>query len=170
MVNQDTKTIVDKIKDYATCLFSSTMFGKPEHINFDHDIVYYIPPPNDCSINTWPYGGVKYKVAGEIRDLLNIDYPSSLIEDVYNNKQQYSFSLIAARFIDVQDDEDSVEQKFSDLENKVWKLIERLSDCDIIVMPGVQITRDVGTFNDKLVTVTFSLELDVYSFCIEPQC
>lgn len=170
MVNQNTKTLVDKIKSCAKCVFASTLFGKPEHINFDHDIVYYIAPPNACFENRWPSGGVKYSVAGEIRDLLNIDYPTSQILDVYNNKQQYSFSLMAGRVIDEQEDNDSIEQKFADLEEKMWKMLQCLSDCDIIVLPGVQVNRDKGTFNDKLVTVNFTFDLDVYSYCIDPEC
>lgn len=170
MVNQDTKTIVDKIRECAKCSFASTMFGKPEHINFDHDIIYYIPIPNDCDSSAWPAGGVKYHVPGEIRDLINIDYPTSVISDAYKNTQQYSFSIIAARVIDEKYDAASIEEKFADLEAKVWKMIECLSDCDIIVLPGTQITREKGTFNDKLVTVTFALDLDVYSYCIDPQC
>ena len=170
MANQDTNTLVKKIRDCAKCVFATTMFGKPEHINFDHDIEYYIAPPNRCTESRWPAGGVKYSVAGELRDLLNIDYPTSQIMDVYNNKQQYTFSLMAARVIDEQDDNDSIEKKFADLEAKMWNMLQCLSDCDIIVLPGVQVLRDKGTFNDKLVTVNFTFDLDVYSYCIDPQC
>lgn len=170
MTNQDTKSLVEKIKSCANCVFAESIFGKPEHINFDHDITYYIPPPNSCFPNPWPAGGVKYNVNGEIRDLLNIDYPTSQISDVYQNKQQYSFSLIAARVIDDLDDSDSIEKKFSELEEKMWKLLQCLSNCDIIVLPGVQVTREKGTFNDKLVTVNFNIDLDVFSYCIDPEC
>ena len=164
MVNQDTKSLVEKIKSCANCVFAASIFGKPEHINFDHDITYY------CSPNPWPAGGVKYNVDGEIRDLLNIDYPTSQVMDVYQNKQQYSFSLIAARVIDEQDDNDIIEKKFADLESKMWEILQCLSNCDIIVLPGVQVTREKGTFNDKLVTVNFNIDLDVYSYCIDPEC
>ena len=90
--------------------------------------------------------------------------------DVYQNKQQYSFSLIAARVIDEQDDNDIIEKKFADLESKMWEILQCLSNCDIIVLPGVQVTREKGTFNDKLVTVNFNIDLDVYSYCIDPEC
>mgnify|MGYP003628134343 CR=1 FL=1 len=170
METQNTYSLVEKIKTHAVCIFAETMFGKPEHINFDHDIIYYIPPPNICSSNPWPEDGRKYYVPGEIRDLLHIGYPTSQISDVYANKQQYSFTLIAARVIDEQDDVDIVEKKFSDLETKMWLLFERLSDCDVIILPGVQVTREKGTFNDKLVTVTYNIDLDVFSACLSPQC
>lgn len=153
----NTQRLVDKIRACSNCLFATTMFGKPEHINFDHDIVYTIPAGGECGPQ-------------EVRDLLNIDYPTSEIIDVYDNRHIYTFSLIGARLIDEQNDNDLIELKFSQLEDKIWRLIECLSDCDIIVMPGVKISRDSGTFNDKLVTVNFTFDLDVYSACLEPQC
>ena len=32
MANQDTNTLVKKIRDCASCVFATTMFGKPEHM------------------------------------------------------------------------------------------------------------------------------------------
>jgi len=187
--------LVNRIISCANCVFATTMFGKPEHINFDHDIVYYIPPPNACYPNesmcmppveegdpcdstskfwnpelnccAYPkYGNEPY----EIRDLLNIDYPTSLVTSVENGMQEYRFGLTAARLIDEQDDNDSDLKKFKDLEEKMWKILQCMNTCDAVVQDGVVVTRDKGTFNDKLITVNFNFEIGIYGTCLEPAC
>ncbi len=191
----DIQTLVNRIISCASCVFATTMFGKPEHINFDHDIVYYIPPPNACyptetmcipppevgppcddtselwnpELNCCAYR--KYENAPfEIRDLLNIDYPTSLITNVEEGRHTYRFGLTAARLIDEQDDSDSDLKKFKDLEDKMWKILQCMNTCDAIVEDGVTVTRDKGTFNDKLITVNFNFEIDIYATCLEPAC
>ena len=148
MANQDTNTLGTKIKNCATSSFASAMFGKATDINADHDIDY---------------------LDSGIKDLLHIGYPTSTITDVYKNKHQYTFNFIAARLIEA-NDSDSDETKFANLEAKMWKILECLSDCDVVVLPGVSVSRDKGRFNDKLITVEFSATLEVYGYCIEPSC
>ena len=102
MANQDTNTLVTKIKNCATGSFASAMFGKATDINADHDIDY---------------------LDSGIKDLLHIGYPTSTITDVYKNKHQYTFNFIAARLIEA-NDSDSDETKFANLEAKMWKILE----------------------------------------------
>ena len=187
----DIQVLVNRIITCARCVFATTMFGKPEHINFDHDIVYYIPPPNDCfpteSMFYGPGEGCRsdssnwnaaqgqceypmYSTPWEIRDLLNIDYPTSLITNVEEGRHTYRFGLTAARLIDEQNDNDLDLKKFKDLEDKMWKILQCMNTCDAIVEDGVTVTRDKGTFNDKLITVNFNFEIDIYATCLEPAC
>jgi hypothetical protein len=151
MAEYNTESLVAKIESCAVGVFASSRFGKLSEINFDHDINY---GPDGLDIRN---------------DLLNIDYPTSTITDVGHNKHVYQFDLMAARLIK-QDDTDTNQHKFADLETKMWKILQCLSICDIIVLPNVNVIREVGTFNDKLLTIDFNVQLEVYSYCINPPC
>ena len=67
-----TYNLTSLMTDFKTCAeaagFCSVKFGKPEHINFDHNICY---------------------------DLLNINYPTSYVAE--GIKEVYTFELILAR-------------------------------------------------------------------------
>ena len=71
-VYDTTYQLKDMMDDFQSCAtaagFCTVKFGKPTTINFDHNICY---------------------------DLLNIDYPSSYIEE--GIKEVYTFDLIIAR-------------------------------------------------------------------------
>ena len=96
-----TYDLTSLMADFKTCAeaagFCTVKFGKPEHINFDHNICY---------------------------DLLNIDYPSSYV--VEGIKEVYTFNLILARPLN-RGSKDGIERfdnytiaAFSALELKLW--------------------------------------------------
>jgi hypothetical protein len=134
--------LVDMLTDFKTCAiaagFCTVKFGKPKHINFDHNICY---------------------------DLLNIGYPTSHIAEGID--EVYSFELILARphqissTQGVQVFDDDVAQIFSDLEVKMWNMLGCLAlgisgggNCKPhIPKHKIQIIRDKGLFNDNLVTL-----------------
>ena len=138
------KDMMDDFKSCATAAgFCTVKFGKPTTINFDHNICY---------------------------DLLNIDYPSSHIEE--GIKEVYTFDLIIARPFSksstqgVQLFDDEVAQIFSDLELKMWNLLSCLAlgisgggGCAAhIPKHKIRIERDKGTFNDNLVTLNVQFD------------
>lgn len=128
--------------DFQTCAqaagFSTIKFGKPEAINFDHNINY---------------------------DLLNIDYPTTYIAE--GVKEVYTFELILARPASlgstkgVQVFDSDVVSIFSELELKCWNMLSCLAlgisgggGCKAhIPKHKIQMVRDKGVFNDNLVII-----------------
>ena len=137
-----TYNLTSLMDDFKTCAiaagFCTVKFGKPDHINFDHNICY---------------------------DLLNIDYPTSYIAE--GVKEVYTFDLILARpgrraskeGIAIFDD--FAVKAMADLELKLWNMLSCLAlgisgggGCKAHVPKHkVQIIRDKGTYNDNLITL-----------------
>ena len=143
MSTYDTEYHLEQLMaDFKSCAesagFCTIKFGKPKHINFDHNICY---------------------------DLLNIDYPSSSVEE--GIREVWHFSIILARPTSkssvqgVQVFDDDVATIMSELEVKLWNLLGCLAlgisgggGCKAHVPKHrITIERDKGTFNDNLVTL-----------------
>lgn len=141
-----TYNLVSLMNDFKSCAeasgFKTVKLGDPHKINFDHDIGY---------------------------DLLNIDYPKSYVAE--GVKEVYTFDLIIARpknlgstqGIDVFGTE--IIAIMAELELKCWNMLSCLAlgisgggGCKAhIPKHKINIDREVGIFNDKLVAlkVTF---------------
>tara|TARA_Y100001938_G_C8092208_1_gene435729 strand:- start:584 stop:1282 length:699 start_codon:yes stop_codon:yes gene_type:complete len=137
-----TYNLVSLMTDFKACAtaagFCTVKIGSPEEINFDHNICY---------------------------DLLNIDYPSSYIAE--GVKEVYTFNLVIARPITagstqgVQTFDDISVNIFAELELKMWNLLSCLAlgisgggGCKAhIPKHKIQIYREKGTFNDKLIAL-----------------
>ena len=108
MAYSTTYNLTSLMTDFKTCAtaagFATIKFGKPEAINFDHNISY---------------------------DLLNINYPTTYIAE--GAKEVYTFELIVARPASlgstqgVQVFDDDVVSIFSELELKVWNMLSCLA-------------------------------------------
>ena len=135
-------SLTDLMVDFHKCAeaagFCSIKFGKPDHINFDHNICY---------------------------DLLNIDYPTSYIAE--GVKEVYTFNLILARparrknKLGVQLFDTETIDAMAALELKLWNMLSCLAlgisgggGCKAhIPKHKINISRDKGTFNDNLITL-----------------
>ena len=142
-----TYDLTSLMTDFQTCAkaagFCSVKFGKPEHINFDHNICY---------------------------DLLNINYPTSYVAE--GVKEVYTFELILARPLK-RSSKDGVTKFDNDtivamaaLELKLWNMLSCLAlgisgggGCKAhIPKHKIQILRDKGTFNDNLITLNVKFD------------
>ena len=137
-----TYNLVSLMTDFKSCAtaagFDTVKFGKPDAINFDHNIDY---------------------------DLLNINYPTTYIAE--GVKEVYTFDCIIARphslgsTQGVQVFDDDVVAIMAELELKCWNMLSCLAlgisgggGCKAhIPKHKIQIVRDKGTFNDKLITL-----------------
>jgi len=122
--------------------FCQFKFGKPAHINFDHNICY---------------------------DLINIDYPTSLI--VPGNREVHTFSATLARRAKIGTPNgvtvlDAVHTQMTALEKKLWNFLSCVSvgggndPCaDTIPKSQIKIVRDKGLFNDNLITLQVRFDM-----------
>tara|TARA_R110002074_G_scaffold161515_3_gene319708 strand:+ start:1471 stop:2208 length:738 start_codon:yes stop_codon:yes gene_type:complete len=149
-------TLTQLVNNMQTCAtnagFSTFKFGKPDHINFDHNIKY---------------------------DLLNLEYPSSRIYDVNSGVQVYNCRITAARPTSIADltgvqHLDNVHVIMTALENRIWSFLACVgagNNCqDIIPKETIAINRDKGTHNDNLVTLECTFSVEVFSNCFEVDC
>jgi hypothetical protein len=150
-------TLTQLVTNMGTCAasagFNTFKFGKLEHINFDHSIQY---------------------------DLLNLQYPSSRIYDLSSSLQVYTCQITAARTFSTSNNTgvqylDNVHLIMTSLEKKIWSFLSCIasSDCNnVIPKDAISISRDKGTFNDNLVTLdcTFNIEVFVSNDCFHVDC
>jgi hypothetical protein len=132
--------------------FRTFKFGKLPHINFDHNIKY---------------------------DLLNLEYPNSRILDINNGLQVYNCVITAGRPYSKSNPRgvkvlDNVHIIMTALENRIWSFLACVgagSNCqDVIPRETIQMSREKGTHNDQLVTVSCSFNIEVFIDCIEIDC
>lgn len=152
-----TQTLTDLVNYMQTCSsnagFNTYKFGKLEHINFDHNITY---------------------------DLLNVEYPNSRIEDISsNNLTIYNFTVTAARptlksnttGVQVLD---NVHLIMTALEARLWAFLSCFGGTNhcsnVIPSDTITMSREKGTHNDNLVTVTCNFSIEVFSSCLEVEC
>jgi hypothetical protein len=96
------------------CNFKTFMFGKPEEINFDHNIdfgdytnAYNVDSPDNTNSH----------------DLCSLGYPSSIITDVSLFRHHWQFDIYACRLLS-----DSIvktftkAQNFAGLDLKIWNM------------------------------------------------
>lgn len=137
-----TYNLVSLMTDFKSCAtaagFDTIKFGKPEEINFDHNIDY---------------------------DLLNINYPTSFVAE--GVKEVYTFDLVIARPLSlgstqgVQLFDDATVAIFAELELKFWNMLSCLAlgisgggGCKAHVPKHkITIVRDKGAFNDNLIVL-----------------
>lgn len=151
-----TTTLTQLVNNIHSCSanvgFNTFKFGKLAHINFDHNIEY---------------------------DLLNLEYPRSRIYDVNTALQVFTCIITAARPLSKSNVTgvgitDNVHLIMTALENRIWNLLSCVgagSNCqDVIPKDTIEIHRDKGTYNDNLVTLTCSFNIEVFSACFEIDC
>ena len=152
-----TQSLTDLVTHMQTCAsnsgFNTFKFGKLEHINFDHNITY---------------------------DLLNVEYPTSRIEDISSSSLSiYTFRITAARPT-LKDNStgvqvlDNVHLIMSALEKRIWNFLSCFggtNNCNnVIPADTITMDREKGVFNDNLVTVTCLFNIEVFSDCLEIEC
>jgi len=148
-------TLTKLVTQMNTCAtsagFNTFKFGKLEHINFDHSIEY---------------------------DLLNLQYPSSKIYDLNSSLQVYTCQVTVARPFSSSNRTgvqylDNVHLVMTSLEQKLWNFLSCVSSADcnnVIPKDAISISRDKGTFNDNLVTLDCTFNIEVFSDCFEVDC
>jgi hypothetical protein len=148
-------TLTNLVTKMQTCAtgagFNTFKFGKLEHINFDHSIKY---------------------------DLLNLQYPSSKIYDLNSSLQVYTCQITAARPFSSSNQTavqylDNVHLIMTSLEQKLWSFLSCVASADcnnVIPKDAISITRDKGTFNDNLVTLDCTFNIEVFVDCFDVDC
>lgn len=145
--------IVNNMNTCATSAgFNAFKFGDLSSINFDHNISY---------------------------DLLNFAYPKSTLIDINSNLQEYSCTVTAFRPISKSNVTgvelvDNVHVIMTALENRLLNFLSCFgasNNCkDIITSDAIDIFRNKGTHNDRLVSVTCNFSLEVFVNCIDIDC
>ena len=142
--------------DASLSHFKTFMFGKPEEINFDHNINF-----GDYS-TAWTGTAASNENA---HDLCLITYPRTEIVDLYKQTQIWQFDLYACRLIaDSYVKTFTKEQNFAGLDLKIWKMLLALNSCTNRVIDS-SVVRDFGLFNDKLMVVRASVQWELNSVC-----
>lgn len=138
------------------CNFKTFMFGKPEEINFDHNINF-----GDYS-SAWTGTTHDNTVA---HDLCSLTYPKTDMVDMYKGIFNWTFDIYACRLIsDSNVKALTIEQNFGGLDYKIWKMISAFNSCDNRVLNST-LYRDYGSFNDKLIVVKASLVWQLNMIC-----
>tara|TARA_R110002020_G_scaffold290128_2_gene505579 strand:- start:16319 stop:16855 length:537 start_codon:yes stop_codon:yes gene_type:complete len=142
------------------CNFKSFMFGKPEEINFDHDINF-----GDYS-GAWSGGALTGNPDNtNAHDLCSLGYPKSELTDIYENRHNWHFDIYACRLLsDSNVKALNKSQNFAGLDLKIWKMIWALNTCTNRVM-DTTIHRDYGLFNDKLMVVRATIIWELNMIC-----
>jgi len=142
--------------DASIANFKSFMFGKPEEINFDHNI------------NFGDYTGAWNGTAptnSNSHDLCLVTYPSSEIVDLYKARHIWQFDIFACRLLsDSKVKTFTKSQNFGGLDLKIWQMLLAFNSCSNRVINS-KLFRDYGLFNDKLMVVKASIQWELNSVC-----
>lgn len=145
----------------SICNFQSFMFGKPDEINFDHNINF-----GDYS-TAWSGGDAVTGVPDNTNahDLCSLGYPQSELTDIQQNRHNWHFEIYACRLLaDSNVKNLSKAQNFAGLDLKIWQMIWALNTCTNRVMDS-RIERDYGLFNDKLMVVKANIIWELNMIC-----
>ena len=111
------------------------MFGKPEEINFDHNISF------GNHSNIFSDGEPKNDLA---HDLCLVTYPSTEIVDLYKQRQIWQYDIFACRLLaDANVKLITKAQNFAGLDLKIWKMLLALNSCTNRIIDS-SISRDYG--------------------------
>ena len=136
--------------DSSIANFRTFMFGKPEEINFDHNIDF------GNYANAWT--GTAPSNANA-HDLCSLTYPSTRIVDLYSVRHIWQFDVYACRLLtDATVKTFTKAQNFSGLDLKMWKMLLAFNSCTNRVI-------DYGLFNDKLMVIKASVQWELNSVC-----
>ena len=155
-----TSALVDQVWAYAIAddiaNFNRFTLGKPEHINFDHNMDF-----GDYS-GAWAANQHDNSVA---HDFCLMTYPKSTVTDVDFQRQHYEFSLYACRLLsDTYVKSYQIHHNFAGLDFKLWKMLMAMHSCDNKVL-DTSFHRDLGLFNDKLMVVRCDVMWEMNSIC-----
>ena len=160
MAFEYTNDFYDLINDCATnssiANFKSFMFGKPEEINFDHNINF-----GDYS-TAWT--GTTPSNANS-HDLCSLGYPRTELIDLYEGKFNWTFDIYACRLIsDASVQTFTKAENFGGLDLKIYKMLQAFNSCTNRVLDS-KIQRDYGMFNDKLMVVKATIVWELNVVC-----
>ena len=142
--------------DSTLAHFKTFMFGKPDEINFDHNIDF-----GDYS-NAYNAGEPKNDIA---HDLCLITYPTTKIVDLYKQRQIWQYDIYACRLLANADVKTfTKDENFSGLDLKIWKMLLALNSCTNRIIDS-SVARDYGLFNDKLMVVKATVQWELNSVC-----
>lgn len=142
--------------DSSLAHFKTFMFGKPEEINFDHNINF------GNYTNAYSDGEPQNDIA---HDLCLITYPRTEIVDLYMQRQIWQYDIYACRLLaDADVKLITKAENFAGLDLKIWKMLLALNSCTNRIIDS-SISRDYGLFNDKLMVVKASVQWELNSVC-----
>ena len=136
--------------------FKTFMFGKPEEINFDHNI--------DFGDYSTAWTGAASSNANA-HDLCSLSYPKTELIDLYEGKFNWTFDIYACRLLSDSNVKTFTKaQNFGGLDLKIWKMLQAFSSCTNRVLDS-KIYRDYGMFNDKLIVVKATIVWELNVIC-----
>lgn len=136
--------------------FKTFMFGKPEEINFDHNINF-----GDYT-NAWTGTAPSNTDA---HDLCSLSYPRTELIDLYEGRFNWTFDIYACRLLSDSNVKGFTKaQNFGGLDLKIWKMVQAFNSCTNRVLDS-RIQRDYGLFNDKLMVVKATIVWELNVIC-----